>query len=809
MHQKTTRFLTWILLFAICVSLCALPVMAAAEDGVAESGDVVSEDTSAPAWGDEPVLVNVIDDEPAVTEPDPAEETPGADEPGAEPAQENADADEPADGSEEETEPAAEDEASEEMAIDGEGEKYTVSYYSGATLLAEETVTSGEKPVNAPKTDGSGRKIKAWLDSGNKRVVLEETAITADVSLYAWFAPALNTVTHDAYINGIGNAKFSPTGALTRAQAATILYKLLESKEMGPFSTTFSDVSASAWYATAVKTLASIGVINGYTDGTFRPNNNVTRAEFVTMLVNLTGATGSDVSFSDVSATHWARAAIAAASTNGWVNGYTDGTFRPGNNITRAEAVVVMNRVLGRSADKNAVDNGEGILHFIDVSTGAWYYYDVMEAATGHQYTRSGSNEIWTEYTKEKSDLTPGLHKIGAVYVYVDSNSQPVYMKAGINYVDGKFVYAPSAGYSFTGDLSSKAGYAVFSNGAADQQLKNGFNQIANTLFYWSLSDAAAQHLNHGINKIGSRGYWADEDGYNIRNYFTDTNGANVRKGVTYIEGKYYLTDGSCGIFTTGSTSDIDGVTCWAYSSPTSKPSAIDLQKHTVEYNECMYYVKEDYSLAMDEWIGLLYFGTECRYTSGDSTLDAYVWNIVKSFVNNNALTQVQKLLKAYYYMRGGEGKTYATSPFGYTRINQLIMDQRRYNRQAHISAFISAAKSMFSIRRGMCYQWAGAYLYLARRLGFQAYPVAGRLNGSSGPVHCWDMIYWNGIWHLSDVEYEWGYLSGYYGGGYKVYRNLFDQALSVEWASSYTSPESGLVYAFPAYYDKKPTIYY
>jgi len=805
MHQKTTRFITWLLLFAICASLCALPVMAAAEDNVAEPGDVVSEETAVSAVDEEPVLVNVIDDEPAVTEPEPAAETPVADEPADEPAPENVD---PADAPSEETEPAAEGEASEEPELDGAVE-YTVSYYSGTTLLSEETVAAGGKPVNVPTTDGSGKNIKAWLDSANKRVVPGETAVTADVSFYAWFAPALNTVTHESYINGLGNGKFAPTGALTRAQAATILYKLLESKAEGPFSTSFSDVSATAWYATAVKTLASIGVINGYTDGTFRPNNNVTRAEFVTMLVNLTGATGSDVSFSDVSAKHWARNAIAAASANGWVNGYTDGTFRPGNNITRAEAVVVMNRVLGRSADKEAVKNGTNMVHFLDVSTTAWYYYDVMEAAVGHEFTKTGTAEVWTSYAQDASSLTPGLHKDGSTYFYVSSSGQLVHMVEGINYVDGKFFYAPSAGYTFTGDLSSRTGYVVFSNGAADQQLKNGFNQIANTLFYWSLADNAAQHLIHGINKIGSRGYWANEDGYNIRNYFTDASGTVVRKGVTYIEGKYYLTDGSCGIFTTGNTTDIDKVAVLAYASPSSKPGAIDLKKHTLEYNGYMYYVKDDYSLATDEWIGLLYFGANCRYTSGDSTLDGYVYNVVKSFVNNNALTQVQKLLKAYYYMRGGEGKTYETSPFGYTRINQLIMDQRRYNRQRHIQDFISCAKSMFSLKRGMCYQWAAAYLYMARRLGFQAYPVAGRLNGSSGPVHCWDMIYWDGYWHLSDVEYEWGYLSGYYGGGYKVYRNLFDQTLSVEWATSYTSPESGLVYAFPAYYDKKPTVYY
>ena len=817
MQKKATRSITWLVLAAIFISLLSLPVMAAAENGedtAAAEEEVVSEGTAFPLEDEESVLVNVIDDEPADA-PEPAEEAPAADE--QEPAEEGSDADEPAEAPAEaptdepsdETDPGDEEsEASEEMEVDGAGE-YTVSYYNGTALLSKETVASGAKPVNAPKTDGSGRAIKAWLDNAGTRVVLEDAVITADVSYYAWFAPQLNSVAHDSYINGTGSAKFSPSSPLTRAQAATILYKLLESQTTGPFNTTFSDVSGSSWYADAVKTLASIGVINGYTNGTFRPTRNVTRAEFVTMLVNLTGATGSSVSFSDVSATHWARSAIAAAATNGWVTGYEDGTFRPGNNITRAEAVVIMNRVLGRVADKDTINNGEGMFHFIDVKTTAWYYYDVMEAATGHQYVKSGSVESWTGFNKEKSDLTPGLHQIGSVYVYVDSNSQPVYMKEGINKVGGKFFYAPSAGYSFTGNLSSKAGYVVFSNGAANHELKDGFNTIGSTLFYWSLADASAKKLNAQLNKIGNRTYWADEAGYNIRNSFVNSSGNPVTKGgVVYLGGKNYLTDGRCAIITTGSTKDIDDVTGWAYSSPTSKPSAVDLKKHTYEYNGYMYYVKEDYSLATDEWIGLLYFGANCRYTSDDATLDGYVYNVIKGFVNNNGLTQVQKLLKAYYYMRGGTGSTYETSPFGYRRSGQLIMDQRRYNRQRHIYDFISCAKSMFSTKSGMCYQWAAALLYMARRLGFQAYPVAGRFNGPSGNVHCWDMIYWNGYWHVSDVEYEWGYLSGYYGGGYKEYRNLFDQTLSKEWVSSYTSPESGLTYSFPVDYDKYPTVY-
>ena len=158
--------------------------------------------------------------------------------------------------------------------------------------------------------------------------------------------------------------------------------------------------------------------------------------------------------------------------------------------------------------------------------------------------------------------------------------------------------------------------------------------------------------------------------------------------------------------------------------------------------------------------------------------------------------------------MRGGEGAHYdetvngvhyGKSPFSYTRVNMIYMKEKRFTRQGHIYDFIDCAKQMFSLKRGMCYQWAAAYLYLARRLGFQAYPVVGKMNGA---LHCWDLIKWSGEWHLSDVEFEWGYLSGWYGGNYRVYRNLFNQTLSSQWVSTYKNSQAGLSYTFPSAYE-------
>ena len=171
--------------------------------------------------------------------------------------------------------------------------------------------------------------------------------------------------------------------------------------------------------------------------------------------------------------------------------------------------------------------------------------------------------------------------------------------------------------------------------------------------------------------------------------------------------------------------------------------------------------------------------------------------------MDNNALTHEQKLLKAYYYLRGGSGATYVDNGFRYLPVGNIFY-KGRYNEQGFNGYFIDCAKQMYTKNYGRCYEWGAGYLYLARRLGFQAYLVVGGI-GSVSKTHCWNMIYWSGKWHISDVEIEWGWLAGYYGGGYKLYRNLFNQTLSSEWVKYYVNPEtitSGYTvsYFFPEY---------
>lgn len=210
----------------------------------------------------------------------------------------------------------------------------------------------------------------------------------------------LDTVNHRAYVSGRGGQTFAPNGSLTRAEAAQMLYALMTEqahKQYDRTSCSLRDVAAGCWYTTAVSTLANVGAISGYSDGTFRPNKEITRAEFVTILTGIYGEdTTKGMPFSDVGHS-WCYDAVATAYANGWVSGYLDGTFRPNQTITRAEAVVILNSVLGRSCDLTYVQaNAQAALHFTDITPGAWYYADVIEASMGHTYTELAGIERWT-----------------------------------------------------------------------------------------------------------------------------------------------------------------------------------------------------------------------------------------------------------------------------------------------------------------------------------------------------------------------------------------------------------------------------
>ena len=218
----------------------------------------------------------------------------------------------------------------------------------------------------------------------------------------------LNGEDHYAYIKGYPNGSFKPNATITRAEAASVFYRLLTDSTRKTYSTTyntFKDVPAKAWYNTAVSTMAKLGIVNGGSDGYFRPSDPITRAEIAAMIARCDGNSygSAYTNFSDVKG-HWAANYIARAYELGWINGYGT-TYAPDKYISRAETVAILNRVLNR-APQTTSDLLSGLNTFNDVSVTSWYYLDVEEAANSHTYTRKTNDyEYWDKLISDPSWL--------------------------------------------------------------------------------------------------------------------------------------------------------------------------------------------------------------------------------------------------------------------------------------------------------------------------------------------------------------------------------------------------------------------
>ena len=219
----------------------------------------------------------------------------------------------------------------------------------------------------------------------------------------------LNGDDHYAYIVGYPDSTVRPQNGITRAEVATIFFRLLTDETRNANSTksnSYSDVAAGAWYNHAVSTLSAMGIVKGDSHGKFNPNAPITRAEFAAIAARFDDkANTTAVDFSDI-ASHWAKNEISAAANNGWINGYTDGTFRPNNKITRAEAMTLVNRVLNRLPE-NSSDLLDSMIKWPDNSdVSAWYYLAVQEATNSHYYkTKENKFEKWSKL-RETRDWT-------------------------------------------------------------------------------------------------------------------------------------------------------------------------------------------------------------------------------------------------------------------------------------------------------------------------------------------------------------------------------------------------------------------
>lgn len=267
--------------------------------------------------------------------------------------------------------------------------------HDATTYLNNEQVELIKLENDVPVTAGY-IVFKNTIDTGKDDYypIIIPTIINKDTGM-------LNKTDHFAYVIGYPDGTVHPNGQITRAEVATIFFRLLRDEVRdGAFTTsnTYSDVAYGKWYNNPISTMSALGIITGYPDGTFKPNKPITRAEFAAIAARFDETqSGKSATFSDVIG-HWAAKEIGIAYYNDWIKGYPDGTFKPDQNITRAEAMTLINRVLERKPESPA-DLLTNMNKWTDnMDTSKWYYLDVQEATNSHGYTRKTFNyELWRQ----------------------------------------------------------------------------------------------------------------------------------------------------------------------------------------------------------------------------------------------------------------------------------------------------------------------------------------------------------------------------------------------------------------------------
>lgn len=269
------------------------------------------------------------------------------------------------------------------------------------------TLTAGDQLVTSAVLSGQVGTTQVTVPSAPAVVeVVAQTPVAPPVTPSEPADPddtgvsdLLDTENHNQYLFGYPEGTFGPDQNMTRAEVAQMFYNLLVDKNVA-ITASFEDVPADAWYAKSVNTLASMGIISGVGENRFEPERSITRAEFTSMAMKFTkGALDGTNVFSDVRSGDWFYEAVVGSIQYGWIEGYEDGTFRPENRITRVEVTSIVNKMLGRFADREFVaGHADELNAFSDVTSTHWGYYHIVEATNSHTYTKPSTNvETWTE----------------------------------------------------------------------------------------------------------------------------------------------------------------------------------------------------------------------------------------------------------------------------------------------------------------------------------------------------------------------------------------------------------------------------
>ena len=292
----------------------------------------------------------------------------------------------------------------------GGSTQYILHYESnGGTAYKDESYASGTTVKLDKLPSREGYAFTGWYADEELTEKITSIKMNSSKTVYAgWNASTvpemLNGDDHFAYVIGYSDGLVRPTANISRAEVATIFFRLLKDDIRDGNLTaynTFNDVPGDMWCNKAISTMAELGIIKGRTADRFDPTAKITRAEFAAICARFdTGLTEGNSNFTDISG-HWAEAEIERAASLGWIRGYTDGTFRPNAYITRAEAMTMINRVLCRIPE-NADDLFSGMNEWPDNDPTSWFYLAVQEATNSHTFQHKGEvYETWTGLTAD------------------------------------------------------------------------------------------------------------------------------------------------------------------------------------------------------------------------------------------------------------------------------------------------------------------------------------------------------------------------------------------------------------------------
>lgn len=331
---------------------------------------------------------------------------------------------------------------------------------------------SAVRPEDVPTGEGEELTLVGWQDAQGNPVDPAGSPIQEDTVFTAQWAKRIaglfDLESHRAYVSGKGQGMFLPNASLTRAEAAVMLYGLMKNRDWTATGQVFSDVPADAWYAKAVEKAHSLELISGYHDGTFQPDRNITRAEFITIAAACDELEEGDCPFTDKAQVSWAERSIVSAYRKGWIAGGGDNKFNPAKLLTRAEAVTIINKMMGRSPDEG-VKKRDGVKNFYDVFLDHWAYGQIAEASTTHEYTvRDNGKEVWTDYVKDTSKAKRGWLTCGGSRYYVGPGGKCL---RGEQTIDGKKYIFDGAGAAITGFRMTNGWKRYYKNGLMQEDI--------------------------------------------------------------------------------------------------------------------------------------------------------------------------------------------------------------------------------------------------------------------------------------------------------------------------------------------------